>query len=174
MQYGQSKFAKHAVEPMVTIDKFEIKDQDEVKRFVLTIQNQEFQLGFGEMDQPDLLDTEGFYAGGRFWVAKTEQEIVGTIGLQYIDNQNFVLRKMFVKKELRGPVLNIAQTLFDTLLAFAKTQKITTIWLDTPAVATASHKFYARNGFQLSDKTSLPKGYTFPDKNSLIYKLIVG
>jgi hypothetical protein len=118
MLKGQSKFAKHAVEPMVTIDKFETKDQAEVKHFVLTIQNQEFQLGFGEMDQPDLLDTEGFYAGGGFWVAKIEQEIVGTIGLQYVDSQNSVLRKMFVKKEHRGPILNIAQTLFDTLLTF--------------------------------------------------------
>ena len=158
---------------MITIDRFQLKDQDQVKNFVLNIQNNEFNLGFSETDQPDLIDTAQFYRDGGFWTAKSQNEIVGTIGLQKIDADNAVLRKMFVKKELRGRELSIAQKLFDTLLEDAKMKGFQTIWLDTPAVATASHQFYERNGFVQSGKQNLPNGYVFPDKNSKIYRLTV-
>lgn len=155
---------------MIIIDKFQLSDQNEVKNFVLNIQNNEFHLGFLEFEQPDLLDTQHFYRNGFFWTAKSEGEIVGTIGLQIIDSQNAVLRKMFVKKDFRGQELNIAQKLFDTLYEYAKLREIGIIWLDTPAIATASHKFYERNGFIQTDKQNLPVGYEFPDKNSRIYR----
>jgi GNAT superfamily N-acetyltransferase len=158
---------------MITIDRFQLNDQNKVKNFVLNIQNNEFLLGFSEMDQPDLIDIAHFYRDGGFWTAKSQNEIVGTIGLQKIDAYNAVLRKMFVKKELRGRELSIAQRLFDILFEDAKMKGFQTIWLDTPAVATASHQFYERNGFVQSDKQNLPNGYVFPDKNSKIYKLTV-
>jgi N-acetylglutamate synthase-like GNAT family acetyltransferase len=158
---------------VIEIKAFDKSYQSIIREFVLNIQNIEFDLGFGEYEQPDLIDTEKFYQGGGFWTAKIEGNIVGTIGLQILDTQNAVLRKMFVKKELRGRELNIAQLLFDTLFEFAKKKSISTIWLDTPAVATASHKFYERNGFVQTDKQTLPEGYVFPDKDSKIYKLTV-
>jgi N-acetylglutamate synthase-like GNAT family acetyltransferase len=158
---------------MILLDEFQSKDQEELKAFVLHIQNNEFGLGFSETDQPDLLDTSSFYKNGGFWTAKLQDEIVGTIGLQNLDDANAVLRKMFLKKELRGGQLNIAQKLFDTLLDCAKKRNFKTIWLDTPAVATASHRFYERNGFIETNNQNLPMGYHFIDKNSKIYQLTV-
>jgi N-acetylglutamate synthase-like GNAT family acetyltransferase len=156
---------------MVEISEFDIEDQSRIRAFVLNIQNNEFNLDFNENEQPDLIDTATFYKNGCFWTAKIESEIVGTIGIQQLDNENSVLRKMFVKKEFRGREYKIAHLLFDKLLEFAKKTHIQTIWLDTPSVATASHKFYERNGFIQTDKLNLPINYIFPDKNSKIYKL---
>jgi len=158
---------------MIEIKEFDKIDQTKVREFILDIQNIEFNLGFGEYEQPDLIDTKKFYEGGGFWIAKIEGNIVGTIGLQILHSQNSVLRKMFVKKEFRGREFNIAQSLFYTLFEFAKKKGINAIWLDTPAVATASHKFYERNGFVQTDKQNLPEGYVYPDKNSKIYKLTI-
>ena len=158
---------------MITIERFQIKDQKEVKHFVLDIQNNEFYLNLTETQQPDLVDTEKYFEDGGFWTAKKDGNIVGTIGLQIVDSQNAALRKMFVKKECRGKALNIAQRLLHTLLKFAKMKEIATIWLDTPSVATASHTFYERNGFVQTDKKSLPNGYQYPDKNSKIYALTI-
>lgn len=153
------------------INNFSEADQLEVKQFVLGIQNGEFNLSFLEEQQPDLTNIREFYVNGGFWVAKADNKIVGTIGLQRIDSRNGVLRKMFVDKDFRGQEFGTAQLLFNTLLKFAVYSKFKTIWLDTPAVAEASHKFYERNGFQLANKSNLPVGYAFLDNNSKVYKL---
>jgi GNAT superfamily N-acetyltransferase len=156
---------------MVTIQNFDRAEQDFIKKFVLDIQNNEFHLGLTEEDQPELKDIAGYFKNGGFWTAKIEGKIIGTIGLQYLDNDNSALKKMFVNKAYRGRELGIAQMLFDTLMEFAKVKNFKTIWLDTPAVATASHKFYERNGFIPSEKSQLPDKYTFPDRDFRIYKL---
>lgn len=158
---------------MVEIIEFNKTDQSMIRDFVLGIQNGEFNLGFTQAEQPDLIDTEKFYQNGNFWTARINGEIVGTIGLQNLDNHNGVLRKMFVRKDYRGSDLKIAQLLFDTLTAFSLSIDLKLIWLDTPAIAVASHSFYERNGFQQTDKLNLPENYVFPDKNSKIYKLSI-
>lgn len=156
---------------IMTIQEFNIADQNSVKEFVLSIQNDEFNLGFTDADQPDLLYTKKFYSNGNFWIARVNEEIVGTIGLQNLDNHNGVLRKMFVRNDYRGTEHKIAQKLFDALIDFASKINLKVIWLDTPSIAVASHRFYERNGFEQTDKLNLPANYVFPDKNSKIYKL---
>ncbi|SFI05244.1 GNAT family N-acetyltransferase [Halpernia frigidisoli] len=158
---------------MFEIKKFEVKDQNQVREFVLNIQNNEFNLGFEAAEQPDLIDIEKFYKSGGFWTAKINNTIVGTIGLQITNEKNGILRKMFVQNELRGKEFHLAQKLFNTLIKFAKNKEINTLWLDTPKIATASHKFYIRNGFEQSFNENLPMDYVFPDRNSMIYKLCV-
>jgi N-acetylglutamate synthase-like GNAT family acetyltransferase len=156
---------------MIEIVTFKKTQQQEVRKFVLSIQNDEFKLGFTEAEQPDLIDTEKFYRNGNFWTARINGEIVGTIGLQKLDNENGILRKMFVRQDFRGTDHKIAQLLFDALFAFSGNLNLKTIWLDTPAIALASHRFYEKNGFMQTDKSNLPDHYVFPDKNSKIYKL---
>lgn len=156
---------------MTAILQFKKEDQSQVRDFVLSIQNDEFKLGFTNSEQPDLLDIEKFYRNGNFWTARINSEIIGTIGLQNLDNSNGVLRKMFVRSDFRGTELKIAQMLFDTLHDFAASINLKMIWLDTPAIAVASHRFYEKNGFIQTDKRNLPDSYVFPDKNSKIYKL---
>lgn len=154
------------IEPLLPADDAQVAD------FVLGIQNGEFNLGFAPHEQPDLLNLSGFYATGGFWVAKADGELVGTIGLQRLDEQTAILRKMFVKRELRGATLKVAQQLFDRLLAAAHQLRFRTIYLDTPAIAAASHRFYERNGFvQVIDKLTLPTAYRYPDRDSRVYQL---
>lgn len=157
---------------MMEIQRFDGADQLGLKAFVLNIQNNEFHLGLSEDDQPDLIDTVHYFSGGGFWTAKQDGAIIGSIGLKRLDEQSGVLKKMFVHRDFRGKDLRIAQQLYETLLHFARTHHVRTIWLDTPSIATAAHRFYERNGFVEVDKSSLPNGYRIPVEDSKIFKLI--
>ncbi len=155
----------------MTIKNFKSEQQAELSEFVLGIQNGEFGLRFKENEQLDLIDTAEFYKGGGFWIAQLEREIVGCIGLQKLNGNIGVLRKMFVKKELRGTDLKIAQNLFDKLKSESEKIGFKSILLDTPSVAKASHRFYEKNGFFELDRSQIPSEYKFPDRNSKIFEL---
>jgi N-acetylglutamate synthase-like GNAT family acetyltransferase len=156
----------------MTIEPLQSADNSQVAAFVLGIQNGEFNLGFAPHEQPDLLSLSEFYTAGGFWVAKVDGELVGTIGLQRLDEETAILRKMFVKRELRGATPKVAQHLFDRLLTTARQLRFRTIYLDTPAIASASHRFYERNGFvEVMDKLTLPTTYRYPDRDSRVYRL---
>jgi N-acetylglutamate synthase-like GNAT family acetyltransferase len=156
----------------MTIEPLQPTDVAQIANFVLGIQNGEFNLGFAPHEQPDLLNLSAFYAAGGFWVAKADRELVGTIGLQRLNEETAILRKLFVKRELRGTTPKVAQHLFDRLLTAARPLGFRTIYLDTPAVAAASHRFYERNGFvEVTDKQTLPATYRYPDRDSRVYRL---
>ena len=155
----------------MTITFFKSEQQAALTAFVLSIQNGEFGLGFTEDEQLDLINTSKFYDDGGFWIAQLNNEIVGCIGLQQLNSKIGVLRKMFVKKELRGTDLKIAQRLFDILKAEALELGFDSILLDTPSIAKASHRFYQKNGFSELDKSEIPQEYKFPDRDSRIFKL---
>jgi N-acetylglutamate synthase-like GNAT family acetyltransferase len=148
--------------------------QKQVENLVLGIQNDEFLLGLTAQDQPDLPNIGEFYKNGRFWVALNEQnQVVGTIGLEPLNKNQAALRKMFLDKAVRGNKdLNLAQNLFETLLAFAQQRGFQELWLDTPPPAKAAHRFYERNGFELMLSESVPSTYKVPLINDLkIYRL---
>lgn len=153
------------------IVEFKANQQNQLIDFVLGIQNGEFGLGFKKDEQQDLMDTAKFYNGGGFWIAQINAEIVGCIGLQKLNSECGILRKMFVKKELRGNELKIAQHLFEHLLDNARKLGFKNIYLDTPSVAKASHRFYQKNGFVELSQERIPEGYSFPDRNSKIFQL---
>jgi N-acetylglutamate synthase-like GNAT family acetyltransferase len=147
-------------------------EETELRVFALDIQNNEFKLNLTAEEQPDLIDPLYFYSGGGFWVAKEEAEIIGSIGLQKLNTEVGIMRKFFVKKELRGAYPSVAALLFDHFIQQAKDLKLKDIFLDTPAVAVASHRFYEKNSFVLiNDYKKLPEGYSFPDRNSKVYCL---
>jgi N-acetylglutamate synthase-like GNAT family acetyltransferase len=153
------------------ISPFKEKYQEELKEFVLRIQNEELGLKLGLNEQLDLINTKEFYHGGGFWIAQIDNRIVGCIGLQRLNPKIGVLKKMFVSKDLRGKELNIAQKLFIQLKNEAQSHNLESILLDTPSVAKASHRFYEKKGFKLINKLIIPKEYTYTDYNSKIYEL---
>lgn len=155
------------------ITEFKSDQQNELADFVLAIQNGEFGLGFSIEEQPDLISTAQFYQSGGFWTALLNDKIIGCIGLQKLNNETGILRKMFVSKEHRGTELNIAQKLFNTLIDEAKSIGLQRILLDTPEVAKASHRFYQRNGFHILNRNDVPNGYSFPDRNSIVFELVL-
>jgi N-acetylglutamate synthase-like GNAT family acetyltransferase len=150
--------------------------QKQVENLVLGVQNDEFKLGLTAQDQPDLPNIGKFYKNGRFWVALNEQnQVVGTIGLEPLNESQAALRKMFLDKSMRGNKdLNLAQNLFETLLTFAQQRGFQELWLDTPPPAKAAHRFYERNGFELMPRESVPSTYKVPSINDLkIYRLTI-
>lgn len=148
--------------------------QKQVENLVLGIQNDEFLLGLTAQDQPDLPNIGEFYKNGRFWVALNEEnQVVGTIGLEPLNENQAALRKMFLDKSMRGNRdENLAQRLFETLLRYAQQKDYQELWLDTPPPAQAAHRFYERNGFELMPKEDVPKSYKLPAiKDLKIYRL---
>ena len=141
----------------------------EIADLILSIQNGEAGLSLSVEDQPDLLDIAGTYCDGGFWIAVDDWEaIVGTIGLLAYGGIG-VLKKFFVAAPYRGRG-GPAFGLLDHLLHRARELGMTDIVLDTPAVATRSHAFYARNDFKRAHLDELPAGYIYPDRDSLLFR----
>jgi N-acetylglutamate synthase-like GNAT family acetyltransferase len=141
---------------------------------ILHIQNVEARIGISAQEQPDILSIRRSYFDddGGFWVAlRGNREVVGTIGLQRVAPEVGVLKKFFVDSAYRGMNAGPAAGLYSALLLHARATGIRTLLLDTPAVATRSHAFYRRAGFNQIEKADLPVVYDYPDRSSLLFRL---
>ena len=89
----------------IVITAFADADREGVLNVILPIQQQEFGIPITEADQPDLTSIPEFYQSGTggFWVARSDGEVVGTVGLKDIGSGQTALRKMFVAAAFRGP-----------------------------------------------------------------------
>ena len=143
---------------MITIQPFENQDTNHIVNLILNIQQNEFQVPITINEQQDLLNIPTFYQQkkGNFWVAKFNDEVVGTIALIDCGDNIGTIRKMFVKKEFRGKEHGIAQRLLNTLEESARTNTIKSLYLGTLERLEAAIRFYERNGFTLIQKQNLP------------------
>lgn len=143
---------------MITIQPFENQDTEQIVNLILNIQQNEFQVPITINEQQDLLNIPNFYQQkkGNFWVAKHNNEVVGTIALIDCGENIGAIRKMFVKKEFRGKEYRIAQKLLDILEKSAQVNQITNLYLGTLERLQAAIRFYERNGFKLIEKQKLP------------------
>lgn len=161
----------------IQIQLFEEKYQKQMEEMVLGIQNGEFNLGLTAERQPDLHNLKAFYndKGNFLWIAVNgNDEVVGSIGLERLNDSQSVLRKMFIKKDYRGKNFNLAAKLLDILLKEARNQQFTEILLDTPLVTHAAHRFYEKNGFELISSDLVPENYILPQGIELkIYRLLL-
>jgi GNAT superfamily N-acetyltransferase len=146
----------------ILIAPFSDADQQGVLDVILPIQQREFGVPITAADQPDLTDIPGFYQSGTggFWVARSNGQVVGTIGLKGIGAKQTALRKMFVSAPFRGRELRVAGKLLDALLAYGRAQGVAEIFLGTTDKFLAAHRFYEKNNFKELQKAELPK--TFP------------
>lgn len=153
------------------IERYSGKFDDEIISLILSIQNDEAKIGLSLQEQPDLLDIHRSYqqAGGEFWIALSDGQVIGTIGLMLKENYCAVLKKFFVKKEFRSQKIGLA--LYNELLQYAVSKGVRHVLLDTPAVAHASHRFYEKAGFYKISKAELPVPYAYPDRESILYLL---
>jgi hypothetical protein len=106
----------------ILIAPFADADQQGVLDVILPIQQREFGIPITEADQPDLMNIAEFYQSGAggFWVARSNGEVIGTVGLKDIGSGQTALRKMFVAAAFRGRELGVAGKLLDVLLAHAR------------------------------------------------------
>ncbi len=142
-----------------------------VLNVILPIQQREFDIPITEGDQPDLANIPGFYQTGTggFWVARSNDRVVGTVGLKDIGQRQAALRKMFVAAPFRGREFGVAEKLLDALLAHARAKGVAEIFLGTTEKFLAAHRFYEKNGFSELQKVDLPKAFPIMavDSNSV-------
>ncbi len=126
------------------------------------IQKNEFAIPITDDVNASILRAEEtFYYNNsyNFWYATNEQgTVIGSIGLQKIDDKNGQLVKLFVDTRYRGK--GIAQKLLETLLKAATKHGFTAIWLGAVAKVTRAHKFYTKSGFIPVTERDLPKGFS--------------
>ncbi len=154
------------------IIRYEKGYQQQVIELILHIQNEEAGIDLSLAEQPDLLDIENSYfrGGGDFLLAVQENnEVIGTLAYMNYGNGNAVLKKFFVRSDWRSRRVGLA--LYVEILNELKSEGYQNVLLDTPAVATQSHRFYERAGFRRIEKSELPFLYEYPDRNSYLYLL---
>lgn len=145
----------------VNIEVYTDIHKNDVADLILSIQNAEFGIPITLELQPDLNAIPEFYQtnNGNFWIAKIDDEIIGTISLLDIENHQGALRKMFVHKNYRGKEFGVGQKLLTTLLEWSRQRGITEIFLGTTEKFIAAQRFYEKNGFKEIQKQKLPESF---------------
>jgi GNAT superfamily N-acetyltransferase len=143
------------------IKEYQEQYQQQVVELILQIQQQEFQIPISKEDQPDLFTIESFYqtGNGNFWIALYHDQVVGTISLLDIGNNEVALRKMFVHKGYRGQTYKTASLLLEKALRWAQEKSLKAIYLGTTPQFLAAHRFYEKNGFVEINRTMLPQSF---------------
>ena len=149
--------------------------KNRVADLILNIQNEEFGIPITLDEQPDLNEIPIFYqaGNGNFWIAKVEDNVIGTIALLDLDNGKSALRKMFVDRKYRGKEFGIGQKLLNNLIFWAKQKSITEIYLGTTEKFIGAQRFYEKNGFLEIQKQALPQEFPVMDVDVKFYKFSV-
>lgn len=139
---------------------------------ILTIQRDEFGIPITREDQPDICDISSFYMKGKgtFIIAACGENVIGTLGLIDIGNEQLALRKMFVNKNFRGKPYNVAQNLLDQAIKWAREQDIQQLFLGTTALFLSAHRFYEKNGFYRVEKEKLPEAFPVMKVDTIFYR----
>ncbi|HEY3928810.1 MAG TPA: GNAT family N-acetyltransferase, partial [Candidatus Koribacter sp.] len=139
------------MQAVVTIQRFRPEFTESISALIVGIQHDEFGVAITADEQPDLRAIPEFYQlnAGNFWVATSDDRVVGTIALKDLGNHDAALRKMFVAPDARGKASGVANALLETLLQWAREQGIRRIYLGTTDAFRAAHRFYEKNGFQV-------------------------
>ena len=139
---------------------------------ILPIQQTEFNIPITLDGQPDLLDIPGYYRQGKgnFWVALNDSEVIGTIALIDIGNNQGALRKMFVKSAYRVAVDGVAYKLLQILLDWCQHNRFSAVFLGTTPKFLAAHRFYEKNAFIEIKKSELPPSFPIMSVDTKFYK----
>jgi len=156
----------------IRIEQYDEKYRDAVIELISSIQQREFGIHITPKDQPDLKRIQEFYQtkNGNFWIAMDGEQVVGSVGLLDIGNQQTALRKMFVRQDYRGSEKGIARRLLSVLLNWAKENDVKEIFLGTTAQFLAAHRFYGKHGFSEIPKATLPLSFPVMEVDSKFYK----
>ncbi len=162
-------------EHVVEIAPYGDVDHNAVVKLVLDIQQQEFGANATYEGQADLRDPGDFFRsrGGEIWVARVGDEIVGTVAIIDFGGRCGALRKMFVRADMRGSRLGIADRLLDNLLDWARHRNMTAIYLDTSDAFRAAHRFYEKQGFNRVEMKDLPADFPAMSGAARFYRLLL-
>lgn len=157
----------------IEIQQYSDKYKDQTIKLILKIQTEEFSIPISINDQPDLQQIPQFYQAGigNFWIALDGQQVVGTIALFDIGNNQAALKKMFVDNSYRGK--GVSKALLDTLINWCIKKEVREIYLGTISACLAAHRFYEKNGFQEILKEQLPPTFPILKVDSKFYKFTI-
>jgi N-acetylglutamate synthase-like GNAT family acetyltransferase len=160
----------------IDIVPFESQHADGVVALILPIQQTEFEIPITLAAQPDLQNITGFYqqGNGNFWVGLHERQVVGTVALLDIGNNQAALRKMFVSAEYRGREHGVAARLLETLIGWCRTRGVREVYLGTTAKFLAAHRFYEKNAFEEIDRSGLPASFPVMVVDTKFYRRALG
>jgi N-acetylglutamate synthase-like GNAT family acetyltransferase len=155
---------------MIKIHAYNTAYREGVIDLILHIQQNEFKVPITINEQPDLMDIENFYQkDGNFWVALSENEVVGTVAIKNIGNANAMLRKMFVKESYRGKDKDVSGRLLAQLLNWAGENQFCKIFLGTTPQFLAAHRFYEKNNFIEIKEEELPDEFPVMEVDKKFY-----
>lgn len=104
----------------------------------------------------------------KYWVAYTNDAVVGTIGFSALKDNNIVMKRMFLSKQFRGQ--GVSKMLLDTLINFAIDSKVSTIYLGTMSQFKVAQKFYEKHNFINIPQTVLPIDFPINPVDTIFYK----
>ncbi|XP_068122271.1 probable N-acetyltransferase camello [Hyperolius riggenbachi] len=121
--------------------------------------NKEFQEYVEQCKREDLLDIEKSYVANDnscFWVAESNDRVVGMVGAQsaLLSNEVMTLRRMSVARDQRGK--GIAKALCRKVIDFARQRGYKTVSLETSMVQYAAQRLYENMGFRKTSVQILP------------------
>lgn len=158
---------KYLYSYMIKIIPYSKKYKKEVISLILNIWENEFD--YKGVERPDIYNIPEFYQkniDSNFWVALSDNELIGTVGLIKKSGNSAFLKRMAVKKEFRNQ--GLGEKLFQTILKFAKKHNIKTIYVGTVPENTEAIKFYKSHGFK--ENSFVPEGIVVSD-NPICLKL---
>ena len=160
---------------MIQIVPFAPQHAEGVAALIIGIQRDEFEIPITLEDQPDLQDIPAFYrqGSGNFWVAVSEDEVVGTVALLDLGNNQAALRKMFVHAASRGPGHGVSARLLATLFDWSRARGVKEVYLGTTEKFLAAHRFYERNRFQQIAANELPSAFPKMEVDTRFYRRVL-
>ena len=108
------------------------------------------------VDVPDLFDFDAHYVPprGAFFVARMAGTIVGSVGVERIDQHVAELHRLYLDAELRGR--GTGQALTETVLAWCRARGIDHLILWSDTRFDLAHRIYTRMGFARTGERVLP------------------
>lgn len=105
-----------------------------------------------------------------YWMAMADGHVVGTVALLLKDDYA-VLKRMFVKKEFRGPVPGTAKLLLHKAIAQCGELGVRRIYLGTLEVLVAAQRFYEKSGFSKISLAGLPASFPHNLSDNAFYTI---
>lgn len=145
--------------------------QRQIEDLIVPIQRLEFGVPITKEQQPDLMDIPGTFlqGSGNFWLALSNDQVIGTIGVVDIGDSAVALKKMFVRADSRGKESGIAAALMQRAKDWCRENAVKEIYLGTTAQMKAAHRFYEKNSFTEVEQSSLPDSFPIVHVDSKFY-----
>ena len=156
----------------ILVADFSDADQQGVLDVILPIQQREFGIPITEADQPDLTDIPGFYQSGTggFWVARSNEGVVGTVGLKDIGPRQAACGNV-CRRSVSWPRARSGGKASRCLAGARSRKGAAEIFLGTTEKFLAAHRFYEKKDFSELQKAELPKAFPIMAVDSKFYVL---